>query len=100
MYKLKLSAKDCISCGICMDVCLPKAIAMRIHKGKTIEGVYLSCLELNGAKKKESVFEQMMTFPFMANVDNCDGCMDCVKECPTNAIEILYDSEAKIQLIY
>lgn len=95
MYRLKLNAKECISCGICMDVCLAKAIQMRIDKGKTIEGNNLVYLELNGKANLELSPEQMMTFPFMANVEHCDGCMICVYECPTSAINIENDIELK-----
>lgn len=95
MYRLKLNAKDCISCGICMDVCLSKAIDMRIHRGKTIEGNYLLFLEFNGKTNKELLPEKMITFPFLKNSKLCNGCMICVKECPTSAIEII--NEAKPQ---
>ena len=97
MYKLKLSSKDCISCGICMDVCQPKAIDMRIHRGKTIEGVNLTYIEFDGSYNTDSVTEQMMTFPFMQNAGYCNGCMDCVNECPVHAIEILRDSDIVLE---
>ena len=89
MYKLKLIAKECISCGICMDVCIPKAIDMRIFKGNVIEGNVLTYLELNAHPKQEQAPVQMMTFPYMANYELCDGCIICVEECPTNAIDII-----------
>ncbi|MDP3683102.1 MAG: 4Fe-4S binding protein [Ignavibacteria bacterium] len=92
MYKLKLTAKECISCGICMDVCLPKAIDMRVHRGNNIEGNTLFYLALNGNSNQVQVSEQMMTFPFMVNAKLCDGCMECAEECPTNAIKILFNS--------
>jgi ferredoxin len=79
-----------------MDLCLPKAIDMRIHKGNKIEGNGLSYLELNGNSNKEQAPEQMMTFPYMANYVLCDGCMICVKECPTNAIEIIRSENNQI----
>lgn len=79
--KIKLIVKDCISCGICMDVCLPGAINMRIHKGDTIEGFY----------NKSYLICRMMTFPYMANPDSCNMCMLCVEECPTTAMEISDD---------
>jgi ferredoxin len=72
--KIKLIVKDCVSCGICMDVCLPGAIDMRIHKGNTVEG--------------NSLIYQMMTYPFMDKPELCNSCMICVNECPTSAIEI------------
>lgn len=81
MNKLKLIVKECISCGICMDVCVPGAINMRIHKGNTIEGNHLKYQELND-------YNQMMTYPFMEKAELCDGCMICVNECPTSAIEL------------
>jgi ferredoxin len=79
-----------------MDLCLPKAIDMRIHKGNTLEGKYLSYLELNINANCESMPEQMMTFPYMANYVLCDGCMICVEECPTNAIEIIRSENNQI----
>ncbi len=88
MYKLKLKAKECISCGICMDVCSPNAIDMRINTGRTIEGDKLVYITLNGKSNHELLPAKMMTFPFMSKEESCNGCMDCVKECPTSAIEI------------
>lgn len=79
-----------------MDVCSPKVIEMRIHKGKTIEGERLAYYQLNTKTNTEIFPEQMMTFPFMANSESCNGCMECVKECPTYAIEILFDNYAAI----
>ncbi len=38
MYSLKLLARNCISCGICMDVCETKAIAMHTTWPKSPEG--------------------------------------------------------------
>lgn len=88
MYRLKLNAGECISCGICMDVCLPNAIDMRVNKGSTIEGTELVYLTLNTETNTELPPAKMMTFPFMCNGESCNGCMDCVKECPTSAIDI------------
>ena len=88
MYSLKLNAKECISCGICSDVCILKLIDMRVHKGKTIEGERLLYLELDRYLTLEKLPEKMMTFPFMANAERCDACMICVNECPTSAVRI------------
>ena len=89
MFRLKLG-KGCISCGICMDICPPKAINMRIHIGRTLEGSALANLDLNGFSNGECTPEPMMTFPYMAHPVLCDGCMVCVKECPTGAIDIIF----------
>ena len=88
MYKLKLG-KGCISCGICMDICPPQAIDMRIHFGHTIEGRGLTYLDLNGFSNSDRAPMPMMTFPFMAHPDLCDGCTICVRECLTNAMIII-----------
>ena len=92
MYKLKLNAIECISYGICMDVCLPNAIDMRVNKGSTIEGTELVYLTLNTETNTELLLAKMMTFPFMRKGERCNGCMDCVNECPTYAIDINRDS--------
>jgi hypothetical protein len=42
MFELRLQSKECISCGICMDVCRPKAVGMRQWRGKRVEGNYVS----------------------------------------------------------
>ena len=71
-----------------MDVCMPNAIDMRVNKGTTIEGVELIYFALNGETNTELPPVKMMIFPFMCKAENCNGCADCVKECPTSAIEI------------
>ena len=88
MYKLKLLVKDCISCGICMDVCIPGAIGMRINNGKTIEGDYKNNDSPNNYSENKFSHASMMTFPYMANPELCNNCMICSKECPTSVIEI------------
>lgn len=47
MYKLRLNAKLCVSCGICMDVCRPRAIAMRVNGTQNVEGSVLSYVRLD-----------------------------------------------------
>lgn len=76
-----------------MDVCLPNAINMRVHKGNNIEGNTLSYLALNENSNQEQASEQMMTFPFMANAKLCNGCMECVEECLTSALVIIFDKK-------
>ncbi|MBI3189732.1 MAG: 4Fe-4S dicluster domain-containing protein [Ignavibacteriales bacterium] len=88
MYKLKLNAKLCFSCGICMDVCLPRAIGMRTNKSSGVEGELLTYLHLHSNGEKELLPEKMMTFPYLENSRLCDGCNVCVDECPVSALEI------------
>ncbi|MGB9774102.1 MAG: ATP-binding protein [Bacteroidota bacterium] len=88
MFKLRLNAKHCISCGICMDVCSRRAIAMRINKSNNVEGEFLSYLLLHSDGEKELPPVEMMTFPYLAYPHLCDGCMRCVNECPVSALEL------------
>ncbi|MBI4428876.1 MAG: 4Fe-4S binding protein [Ignavibacteriales bacterium] len=88
MFRLKLNAKLCISCGICMDVCQPLAIDMRVNILAKAEGDLLSYLQLHSVRNRESFPEKMMTFPYLSRPSLCDGCMLCVNECPTTALEL------------
>jgi ferredoxin len=74
MYELRLNSKQCICCGICMDVCRPAAIRMRFWRGKRVEG--------------DSIPVEAMSFPYLARVERCDGCMECAKQCPVSALTI------------
>ncbi len=91
MFRLKLNAKNCISCGICMDVCTPRAIAMGINFSKSIEGKYSTNLYLSTKGNNEKLPEKMMTFPYLAHPQLCDGCANCVGECPVSALELQRD---------
>jgi ferredoxin len=82
MFRLRHKAKDCVACGICMDVCAPRAISMRTRTVRSVEG------RLRGE------FRQLMTFPYMSRPELCDGCGWCVQECPCMALELLIGEEA------
>jgi ferredoxin len=86
MYSLRLLAKGCISCGICMDVCNPGAISMRTTTSRTPEGRVLTHRFLESRDPEERVSEQMMTFPYLARPVLCDGCAACQEQCPVNAL--------------
>lgn len=88
MFRLRLNARLCISCGVCMDVCQPRAIDMRSNHIVGIEGAVLSFLQLHSDGAPEKSPERMMTFPFLAFPERCDGCLLCVKECPVDALEL------------
>ena len=85
MFKLRLDARQCLCCGICMDVCLPGAIALRPYRTRGLSGGF-SYLLLNSENNPEAPPEAMMTFPYMAYGQACDGCRRCVTECPTGAL--------------
>jgi ferredoxin len=86
MFSLKLLAKGCISCGICMDVCDMKAIAMRTTWPKSPEGKVLTYRLLGSRDHEELSPVPMMTFPYLARPELCDGCEICVEQCPVNSL--------------
>lgn len=91
MYQLRLNAKLCISCGICMDVCSPHVIRMRTNGLSGVEGDSLSYVILQLDGNHELPPQDMMTFPFLAFPDLCDGCGDCATECPVTALDLRDD---------
>jgi len=94
MYRIKLNAKQCICCGICMDVCSPQVIAMRFHTLNRFQGENLTYVKLHSLNAPEQPPMEMMTFPYFIRPDQCDGCRLCVTECPVQAIELLCDSNS------
>lgn len=74
MFELKLNARQCICCGICMDVCRPAAISMRLWRGRRVEG--------------NLVATEAMSFPYLAQPVRCDGCMECANQCPVSALSV------------
>lgn len=87
-YELRVEAKQCVCCGICMDVCQPGAMGMRRWNSRTVEGAHLSYLRLRTKRNPEIPPAGMMTFPYLARPERCDGCMDCVQECPVTALSL------------
>jgi ferredoxin len=96
MYKLKLNGRTCVSCGICMDVCQPDAIVMRTNTPRRIEGNVLSYLQLCSDGNCELPPAEMMTFPYLADPQLCDGCALCVTECPVDALELKDENSTRI----
>jgi ferredoxin len=94
MFSLKLLAKGCISCGICMDVCDTKAIVMRTTWPKSPEGKVLTYRLLHPQDQEELSPVPMMTFPYLAHPELCDGCGMCVDQCPVNSLVLEFKNTA------
>lgn len=88
MFGLRLSAKQCTSCGICMDVCPPRAISMRTKVPRTVEGDHIAIAYLDSGPESVAI-EGLMTFPWMSSPKRCDGCGLCVQQCPCLALELV-----------
>jgi len=85
MFTLELNARQCLCCGICMDVCRPGALRMRTWRGRTVEGPRLPG-EANG--QSGEVRAAPMTFPYLAHPERCDGCGECVAQCPVTVLTL------------
>jgi ferredoxin len=96
MYSLRLHGKECIGCGICMDVCGPQAIAMRSKSVRKIEGSRMTYLRLESPGNRELAAAEMGTVPYLRFPALCNGCARCVTECPISALE-LQPSPAKME---
>lgn len=88
MYKFKLNAVLCISCGICTDVCIPKALKMNYACSGQVEGKSYIYMMFNSTSNVEQPAAQLMSFPYGSGMEKCTGCFSCVQECPVSAIDI------------
>jgi len=77
--------------------CFVKAIKifgkanLRERSGSQIDGLtpsYTVMEKFNNNSNAEAPQKKMGTFPFMADANFCDGCLLCVNECPTRALEL------------
>jgi NAD-dependent dihydropyrimidine dehydrogenase PreA subunit len=89
MFRLKLDGRQCLACGICMDVCHPRAIALRLAKASPVEGNSLTFLLLETTHNSEMTLQMKGTFPYLARPELCDGCGDCIEQCPAGALVLL-----------
>jgi ferredoxin len=97
MFALRLNARACLSCGICMDVCPPRAISMRTASRKRVEGARLTLPLLGSFGEPSSELASMMTFPYLAIPEQCDGCGLCVQQCPVPALELLGEASGELR---
>ena len=70
-FTLNQNPDKCILCGLCVRVC------------EEVIGANAICFSERGIHRKIST-------PFLELSDNCTGCGECAKICPTNAITLEY----------
>ena len=68
-YRIEIDAKNCINCGICMDLCPVEALDMSRPQGPGIE-----------AGPGDGPIPWLMERP--VQVGECVGCSICIRECP------------------
>ncbi len=84
-FAVTVDEATCINCGICMDVCSIRTLDMTRPEGYGPEATF-------ERDQPVSVLSRwMMAVP--VQVDHCNGCTVCVRECPTEAISIHQVSE-------
>jgi NADPH-dependent glutamate synthase beta subunit-like oxidoreductase/Pyruvate/2-oxoacid:ferredoxin oxidoreductase delta subunit len=74
-YRIEIDHRNCINCGICMDVCPVQAIDMTRPASPGIEA-------LPGGEPIPGLMEHPI------QVGECVGCSICVAECPVTVIRL------------
>ena len=79
-FVVSVDEATCFNCGICMDLCPIRTLDMTRASGPGPEATFE-----RGAAVHDT-HDWMMEAP--VQVDHCNGCTICVRECPTQAISI------------
>jgi NADPH-dependent glutamate synthase beta subunit-like oxidoreductase/Pyruvate/2-oxoacid:ferredoxin oxidoreductase delta subunit len=74
-YRIDIDFGNCLTCGICMDVCPVEALDMRRPQTTGVEG--------------EPANPWLMETP--VQVGECIGCAVCVRECPVHVMTLATD---------
>lgn len=69
-----------------MDVCKPGALSMHRFNPPGIEGEVFSYLSISSEVNLERALPVKMSFPYLQIPGLCDGCSECVNECPASAL--------------
>jgi ferredoxin len=81
-FAVAVDEHACINCGICMDVCPIRTLDMTRSLAAGAEGTF----QRGRPAAEAAAYQWMMSVP--VQVDHCNGCTICVRECPTQAITI------------
>lgn len=79
MWRLRLDARQCLSCGKCADACAPAALAMRTPAAEAARNTVAAAPR------------RVRTFPHLVAPERCDGCMRCTRRCPTGSVGVEKD---------
>jgi len=74
-YRIDIDSKNCINCGICMDVCPVEALDMSRPQSPGVE-----------AGPGEGPIPWLMERPIQ--VGECVGCSICIRECPVSVMTL------------
>jgi NADH-quinone oxidoreductase subunit I len=87
LYKFIVDETKCMNCGACMDLCPSTCIDFTRPTDMTFYGAVTGGV---------SPREWMMEKPYLIDQERCTGCGVCVRECPTDAIELVLDGTKPI----
>ena len=90
-FAVTIDEATCINCGICMDLCPIRTLDMTRTKATGPEATFL-----RGRGESLGGHDWMMEVPVQVN--HCNGCTICVRECPTEAISIRQVAERPVLL--
>ena len=82
LYKFVVDETKCMNCGACMDLCPSTCIEFTRPADMEFYGAIME-----GSRPRDWMMEK----PYLIDQDRCTGCQICVRECPTNAIEVALD---------
>jgi pyruvate-ferredoxin/flavodoxin oxidoreductase len=85
--------ENCIQCNQCSIVCPHAAIRPKLIKEEDLKDAPESFRSIPAAGKDKDVYRYTM----QVYIEDCQGCMNCVLECPKSALEMKPIQEERIK---